>query len=82
MTIHQLEWATGRHALSRAPPTPPAVRAPALVPLTRPALPLALYPTYDSASVSKAVLSNHPTLSSHGVQKPALVCVCPLLPFT
>ena len=94
MTIHQYESATGRHVAppSRAPPLPREPRsAPGhrlsghrlWVPFTRPHTPAGRLFYTRRCVCFKAVPSNRPTLSSsHGVQKPALMSVCPWLPFT
>lgn len=53
MTIHQLEWAIARQTRLSSLPSPAHPRSfwyRALSPLNSPR-PLALYPTYDSASV-------------------------------
>ena len=85
MTIHQLEWATGRHAAppSRAPPTPPGSQGTGSgFPSPDLALPLAVYSTYDSASVSTLFSRITPRSPSPTVSRSLLfmsVCVlcCP-----
>lgn len=85
MTIHQLEWAIlpGRHAaLPPEPPPPPGSQAPGSgfpsPDLGAPAG--SLYPTYDSASVSRLLSRITPRSPSPTVTRSLAlyVCVCVL----